>query len=408
MRPSPLHIFSHFSVLPHLVGWRTLGLAFVARAPQAMLPLGAMTAVRYSTGSIALAGLATAVVSAASALCAPLIGRWSDQKGQRLVLSVLVPLGVLSLAALTWTCVAHTTGPALWAALVAVGATGVQIGTFTRAQWSSAHLTPSQLSAAFSYESMADETVFVLGPALVGLLASIAWPIAPLVFAATLMAVSTIPFALKAPRDTTDHAVNDQIVRPSIWCVLWRISPALIIMTSLGVFFGSTQAGITERATQLGNPSMAGLAYAPLGITSAIAALLLVLVPESFALSKRSLIGGLGIAVTMTAVWLAPSLPLIATVMFLGGVFIGPTMVTAFSLAHLLAPHGGSAVAMTATGAGVTVGVAAGAACGGMLANDSASLAFALSGAAGLLIIVISIVLELKKRVPSKQKFQVD
>ena len=123
MHSSPFRALTHYRVLPATLGWPALVIAFLARAPFAMVPLGTMTAVSASTGSVATGGLATAVVSLTSAVAAPLIGRGSDRWGQRIVLAVLVPLNALALAVLSWAVLAPWQGPGLLAACFAVGAT---------------------------------------------------------------------------------------------------------------------------------------------------------------------------------------------------------------------------------------------------------------------------------------------
>ena len=60
------------------------------------------------------------------------------------------------------------------------GAAMPQIGSCVRARWS--HLVPdkAQLQTAFAFESVVDESVFILGPALVTVLATAVHPLAGL------------------------------------------------------------------------------------------------------------------------------------------------------------------------------------------------------------------------------------
>ncbi|MCI1788224.1 MAG: MFS transporter, partial [Actinomyces sp.] len=179
MHTSALRILGRYRALSDMVGRPALLIALGARAPFAMVPLGAMTALTASSGSVATGGLATGVISVSAALASPLIGRWADRRGQRLVLLLLTPASAFALAALY--AVAHLRGPlpALVPACVAVGATTLPIGSFTRARWVGITRTPHELATAFSYESMADELTFVLGPALVGGAAAAATPRPP-------------------------------------------------------------------------------------------------------------------------------------------------------------------------------------------------------------------------------------
>lgn len=381
MHSSPFGALAHFKILPAISSGPAMALAVAARAPYAMVPLGTMTAITASTGSVASGGLATGLVAIATAVAAPLIGRWADRAGQRFVLTLLTPINALALGALLLAALWAWDGPALWAACVGVGATAIPVGAFARARWVQLTTRPRDLAAAFSYESTVDELTFVLGPALVGIAASTATPAAPIALAAVLVALAGIPFALTAPRkggtpraprrpdDGTAPGVRSAPERVApIPAIMWAVAPAVLVMLCIGVFFGAVQAGTTERAVLLDVPGQAGLVYALMGLTSAATALLVVMVPESVRLPTRVLIGGAGMAVFITAAAFASALGATAVALLATGAFLGPALVTAFSIAERRSPAGGIAVSMTSMQSGVTIGVAIGSAAGGALA----------------------------------------
>lgn len=407
MQSSPFRALSHYRTLPTLIGRRQMAIAFLARAPYAMIPLGAMTAFTASTGSVAHGGLATGITSISTAVASPLIGRWADRRGQRFVLVLLTPVNALALGALFLAAVQGWTGPGLWAACLAAGATCLPIGSFTRARWVARTSGPRELAAAFSYESMADELVFVLGPALVGVAASTAAPTAPLGLAVALVVLAGVPFALGAPADlgedpSTPAAPNGPSTaatnepRPGIGRVLLTIAPSLLVMICIGTFFGSVQAGTTQRAEVLGSPGSAGLVYALMGLGSGVMALMVVMVPERISLPLRVAVGGLGMTAMMVLVATRGSLGGTAAALLLAGIFVGPTMVTAFSLTERLCPAGGISVAMTSMASAVTIGVSLGSSLGGALASYSgAAGAFGLAIAVSMCILVCGSVISL-------------
>ncbi len=390
-------------------------LAVAARAPYAMVPLGTMTAITASTGSVATGGLATGLASAAGAVAGPLIGRWADHAGQRRVLLTLVPLSAVAFALLLTAALTGLNGPLLWAVCLLLGSTAVPIGSFTRARWTSLVRSPRELSTAFSYESTVDEMTFVLGPALVGVAASTAFPAAPIALAATLVLLAGIPFAITSPplaarpkdadaagqvsrADAVDMTVTpDSPARsradvPPIPRVLLAVLPAVVIMLCIGANFGSVQAATTERAALLGADGAAGLVYALMGLGSAATALAVVLVPDSVRLAVRVLIGGAGMALMLAASAAASSLVATALLLFAVGLFVGPTMVTAFSIAERRSPTGGISVAMTSMQSSITVGVSLGAMLGGALTAASGPVAgFAVAIGAGVVIAVVGL-----------------
>lgn len=434
---------ARYRSLPSIASGPWMALAMAARAPYAMIPLGTMTAITVSTGSIATGGLASGLVAAASAVAGPLIGRAADRSGQRLVLTILTPINALALSLLLVAALSSWDGPLLWAICLLTGGSAVPVGSFTRARWVELARDPKDLGTALSYESTVDELSFVLGPALVGIAASTAFSAAPLAIAAALVAMAGIPFAVTTPRRERDRAgltdrsadaaaarrvpartvtgeipavgsvppeapfaehpapasVADAAPAPSIHRVLLAVLPAIVVMVCIGAFFGSVQAGTTERADMLGAAGSAGIVYAFMGLTSALTALLVVLLPDSVTLAARVLIGGAGMAAFVALTALMSTLTTTGATLMLAGLFIGPTMVTAFSLTERRTPPGGTGVAMTSMQSSVTVGQAAGASLGGVLAAAIGPQgAYGLAAAVSVVIALVGGFVVLRRR----------
>lgn len=386
VQTSAFRALTHYRALPALVGTTPLVIAALARAPYAMLPLGLMSAFTAASGSVAVGGTATATYAACMALASPLIGRWSDRAGQRLVLLVLAPICILALASAVAVAHAGLHDIPMLAVCALAGLASPPVGSFTRARWVARSPEPRVLAAAFSYESMVDEFTFVIGPVLVGL-TSLAAPTLPLLTAAALIALFGIPFGLTAPRTAVDRpARTTDTTRPSILRVLATVSPAILAMTCVGTLFGSLQTATTARAAAAGTPGLGGLVYAAMGIGSALIALLVVLIPERITLPMRLVVTGLGAASAIAVGATVPHLALLAATLFVAGLFIGTLMVTSFTLAERLSPEGGLSVAMTAMPAAITVGVAIGSALGGSASSAAGPTAGMLvaSGAAFL------------------------
>ncbi|MDT3767563.1 MFS transporter [Gleimia hominis] len=411
MQSSPFRALTHYRLLPALAGWPFLVFAFGARAAYAMIPLGTLTAVTVSTGSVAQGGFATGVVAIATAIAVPLIGRWADTSGHRAPLLILTPLNALALAGLFICTTYPAPTAALYLACTAVGCTSLPIGALARSQWVSRVQTPQQMAAALSYESMADELVFVLGPALVGIAASTANATIPLLLATILVATFGMAFALRTPRrldptaapaspeaetlgaannhsstqdlrhrknlqvtDSTGLEQNPESARthtstPSIGSIVTLVFPCIIVAVTIGFFFGATQAGLTMRMQLLGEPTTAGLIYALMGVGSAVMAILSVLIPERISLAQRLMIGGCGLFLFMSATALSTHLALTCLLLLVCGLFIGPTLVTNFSIVEVLAPTQAMAVAMTLMQSALTVGTSSGSAVGGYVAQ---------------------------------------
>src|SRR3954468_8965786 len=178
-------------------------IAFVARLPFAMMVVGVLTLVVAERGSVALGGLNAAVAGIGTALVGPLLGAAADRLGQR---RVLVPLGLLNAVLLgTFVLVVGSSAPdvAVLALSVFIGASAPQVAPLSRPRLVAIikRRVPQDrraklLNGTMAYESAADEMVFIVGPFLVGLLATAIAPWVAIAGAAVLTSVFVTAFAL--------------------------------------------------------------------------------------------------------------------------------------------------------------------------------------------------------------------
>ncbi|WP_127127463.1 MFS transporter [Georgenia sp. SYP-B2076] len=396
--PAHLQALRRYRSLPGLLGWSYLAIGFLGRLPTSMVILGVLTLVATSTGSVGAAGTASAALALATAVSGPLIGRWTDRRGQRLPLLLLAPVNAVALVALALAAGDRAPLPVLCGLCALVGATTVPVGSLTRVRWLARTTGAEQGAAALSYESMVDEMVFVIGPALVGVAASAASPQVPVLGAAALVLVFVTALAVhpsgaglgaapaRAPRRAGSAAgrpLPGARATPGLAAVLRAVGVAVAGMSCVGLFFGATQTGVTAFATEAGEPGSAGLVYALMGVGSAVMSLAVVALPASVSLRLRLGASGAGIAGVTAAMTAASSLTVLAVLMLAVGFLVGPALVTLFTLGGRLAPVGATAVAMTVLASANVVGVAGGAALAGRLSDahgaDAAFVVAALS-----------------------------
>ncbi|WP_104118032.1 MFS transporter [Arthrobacter sp. B1805] len=373
-----------FGVLPHLAGSSFLIIGFFARLPLAMLTVGALTLVTTASGSYAAGGFAAGAVGLGSAMGAPLLGILADKRGQRIVLlasAILNTLAIAGLLVMTLTA-ERFTGSALVLVLVAslaMGFTCPQIGPFARVRWMAmTRRSPrSALDTALSYEGTADELTFVLGPALVGLLASLIAPWLPLALAAALTITLVSAFAVHptvahsdagpAPVGGDEEGSSQGVPRARTFgLVLLPVAG----MIAIGTFFGSTQTFLTAYAGTFGAAESSGLLYAVMGSSSAIAALTVAYWSPRFRHTSRWVASAGAMALAACALALPSSLPAMLVVLFLLGIFVGPTMVTIFSIGSAVAPAHRLGTVMTFLASGIVAGTAIGSALAGTLAES--------------------------------------
>lgn len=394
--------FGRYARLARLAGTSFLAIGFLARLPLAMLTVGALTLVTVTTGSYASGGFAAGAVGIGSAAGAPLFGYLADRAGQRPVLLIAAAAHTCAIGLLL-TCVYIGTGGAGTAAVLAasflVGASCPQVGSLARVRWMAmTRRDKPALDTALSYESTVDELTFVLGPALVGLLAALIAPWLPFVLAAALTVTMVTAFAVH-PTYRTVVPVTPELVKahPEAAAaatpvrINWPLVAIPVLgMVAMGTFFGATQNALSAFGGTFGAADAAGLLYALLGLTSAFGALSVAYWPARWTHAWRWVVcAALMAAFCFLLLLPGDVLPMIF-VLLLVGVPVGPTMVTIYGIGSVVAPDERLGTVMTLLASGVVLGSALGSALAGALAETSGhSGAFLVSiGAAGMLFVL--------------------
>lgn len=380
-----------------LTGRTYVIVTFLARLPLAMSQLGVLLLVADSTGSYGAGGTSAGALAVANAVASPAWGALADRLGQRRVVAVQSLSAAAAIAVLL--VVAHSGLPWGYAAVASavVGLLAPQIGPLARVRWrpiTDEHAQPHHdrerlVDAAFSYEGAADEASFVLGPALVGLGASLANPSVALAGAGVVLAIFGLWFAMH------DSARLTHAATAAMDAFTGRLfTPALIALClaqlSVGSMFGSVQNGTSVLATNAGNAGLTGYFHALLGVGSVVAGLAMAAMPARFALPDRLRVFSLTLLVLSAPLLLVGSLLGLAPVLLVLGFSIAPFMITTFTIAERITPARRTGAAMTLLAAATGLGYAIGAALAGRLADAGGHTpAFAVTVcAAGLAVIV--------------------
>src|SRR3954470_3575157 len=352
------------NVLIQHAGLSYFPLAFIARLPFAMMTVGVLTLVVAERGSVTLGGLNSAAAGSGTALAGPLLGAAADRLGQR---RVLVPVGLVNAALLGAFILVVSSAAAdvvVLAMAVLIGASAPQIAPMSRTRLVAIikrSIRPNHrervLSSTMAYESAADETVFIVGPFLVGLLATAIAPWLAIAGAAVLTLVFVTRFALH-PTGRLDVGTQNAQHRQAPARELVSFPLLTVVAGALGVgfFFGATLTSLTGFLAEGGSGDRAGLLYGVMGIGSAALALGSAAFPTKFSLRARWLAFGSLLLGAATTYALGRSVPARVVALAVLGCGIGPTLVTQYSLAAKLSPTGRSATTMTMLGSALVVG----------------------------------------------------
>ncbi|MBT2502443.1 MFS transporter [Curtobacterium sp. ISL-83] len=397
-RPSDVSLVSH-------TGRWYFPIALIARLPFAMMVVGVLTLVVASRDSVALGGVNSAFVGIGSAIFGPMVGAAADRFGQR---AVLVPVGLANAALLgAFPFVVQGTAPdlAVLAMSFLIGASAPQVAPMSRTRLVAIvrqRMAPDRrekvLGGTMAYESAADEVVFIVGPFLVGLLATAIAPWVAVAGASALTFVFVTAFALHPTGKLVVRGATEAAQAPARQLLDPRLVVVVVGILGVGLFFGSTLTSLTAFMEVHGESSQAGLLYGLMGFGSAGLALGSALFPRAFGLGWRWLVFGLVLLGGSVAFALADSVLAVGIVLAVLGFGIGPTLVTQYSLGSARSPVGRSATTMTILGSAVIVGQSLASAVVGDVAEragtPTAMLFPALSAAVVVLAAVANLVME--------------
>ena len=374
--------YASFFRLPDVA--RLLAMAVLARMPLGTVTLAMLLYVRSLTGSFADAGAAVGAYLGASAVTAPLVGRFIDRRGARIA---LVVTGVVCPAALLVLWLAPFLAlPASMLPVVAAiaGAFAPPITVLTRTMWRYRFDDDGARRTAFALDAVLVEFAFTAGPALIALLlaigdTSVAFG-AAFVFAALAVPTFLASPALRYLRH--DPGAERHLLGPLTEPRLLAVYATTFLLTlSLGLL----EVGYPGFVAQGHPPPLAGLLIAISSIGSATGGLLYgglhVASPPQRQL--RLLLGVLVLPLAAHALVTSPVA--LAFAGFIAGLCIAPSLASATLLVSTYAPARYATEAFTWAATCIVSGIGAGNALGGLLLeHHGPAVVFATSAGAAL------------------------
>jgi MFS family permease len=335
--------------------------------PMSMFGLGTVLLISAVTGKYGVAGTVSAAGSLGYAFSSPRVARAVDSYGQRRVLLPLLTVFTVATALLIVTVELKLPTWAFFVPGAVAGAAMPSLGTMVRARWSVLLTGSPRLHAAFSFESVADELCFIIGPAAVTLLATEVFPASGVGVAAVLCLVGTLWFA--AERGTEPVVVRPERPAGQTGRQAARVrgtpAPGLIVLAPvyvlLGAMFVSIDLSTVAFAQHFGHKPLAGLILGTYAFGSATGGIWYGSRQWRAPLQKRF---ALTLTLTVLGVatfWAQPNLISLTCVIYLCGLTIAPTLIAGFSLLEEQAKPGRRTEAMSWLSSGISVGVAAGA-----------------------------------------------
>jgi MFS family permease len=356
----------------------------VGRLPISMAGLGVVLLVQAGTGSYGVAGAVSATYMVANAVCAILQGRFIDSWGQGRVLAVLAVAFGAAMALLAVAVEWEWPRVITFVAAALAGATLPNIGSGVRARWTYVLDGGPGLPTAFALEAVVDEMVFIVGPILVTVLATLVDPVLGIAAAAAAGTLGSLAFAAQRRTEPPAHP-HDRTngVRPRM---PWRtVLPVAVVCAALGVLFGAAEVTTVAFADEHGHKGYTGGLLALWALGSLLSGLITGAVTWRRPTSFRVRVGAVGMACAMAPLTLVGTIPLMGVFLFLGGFAIAPTMIATITLVQESVPPSRLNEGMAILQTGIVAGVAPGAALSGVVVDArGASAAYLVSLAAGV------------------------
>lgn len=372
-----------FSV-PGAKGFAAAG--FFARMPMAMAPIGIVAMLSQTHGEYWLAGAVSATYALANALIAPQISRVVDRLGQS---RVLIPSTLVSVVAFIALILAANQGWPNWTLFAAalLAAVMPSFPAMLRARWSELFRDRPELNTAFAFESAADELVYIAGASLsVGLSVAL-FPEAGMAISTGMLALGATAFIAQR---STEPKVRTSAGAPGRSAIRQR--PVQIITLALvfiGAIFATAEVSAVAITEELGQPGAASLVIGVYAMGSFVVGLIVGALNLKLALQKQLAIAIGIIAVTTLPLLVVDTVPLLAFAVFLSGVAISPTFITAFGLIERRLPEAMLTEGITWVMTGIGIGMALGSfAAGWVVDTCGASNGFWVSVVAGALALL--------------------
>lgn len=366
---------------PH--AWPFSLAGFFARLPLSMGGLALLLLMVENTDSYFIAGAVDATWILVGAFAAPAIAMLIDRYGQRRVIGPQIAIHVLGVV--TILVLAATDAP-LWTFFVAAAVSGAAlpvVGAAVRARWSYVLSTSPLLRTAYSWESVVDEFVFIVGPPVAAGVAATVGAGQALALTAAIGALGTVAFLAQGsteppPRLDARHGGRLALRYPGMpWVVL--------VMAMLGVVFAGVEVTVVATAREGGDIAAAGLVLAVWSVSSMATGLVIGSLRRLPALHVQLLVGSAATGVLLLPLLFVHTLPGIAAVLLFAGAGVSPALIAGFALAARLVPPAALTQSLTWTSTAIAVGFAAGSPSSGWLVDEvSPSAGFWVAIGAGM------------------------
>ncbi len=226
-------------------------------------------------GRYTIAGSLTAVAALVTVISSPLWSKAADHFGQRIVLSTAIPIRIFAIV--TFISLVMNGAP-VWswfAAIFLAESASVSIGSMTRRRW--AHVLGGDkkdvLSTSYTFESLLDEFIYILGPVVTTAVVAAIAPSAGLILGVLFLLVGA---PLLISHRNSDPGVEHRHVGTKLKSVFrnQKLQAVAIPLTIAGGAFSAVNICVVAFSEEKGAKSVSGVLLGIWAVGGAVSALI--------------------------------------------------------------------------------------------------------------------------------------
>lgn len=367
-------------------------LSLLARLSFAMTSLSLFLLFASEYGSPASGGAAIAGFGIANVVATPIRGRFLDCYGTRFVLPALGSAYGVMLAATIATTRSDCPIAVPLVCTVIAGLFLAPMGAVMRVRWAMKYPGTAAKARAYSVDAAAEEAIYAIGPAVVGLLVGFVSPVATMVATVTLGVLGTVGFALlNAGCIAPQRESSGDEMKPHTTTSLLRqpgFLSLVVILIMVGGGLGIFEVAAPVFSSDKGNSASAGFLLTVFAVASAVGGIVYGARTWSTPLALRLTLIAAAYFTILCAFTQVESLLWFAVASAVSGLLFAPAMITGYMLVDTIGSPQRATERTSWINAAMNFGAAIGSGVGGaVLVNQSVGLVLASSGIIGLVII---------------------
>ncbi len=284
-------------------------------------------------GRYAIAGSLTAVAALVTVISSPLWSKAADHFGQRRVLSIAIPIRIVSI--IIFIALVKNGAP-VWSWFLAIflaESASVSIGSMTRRRW--AHVIENDkkdvLSTSYTFESLIDEFIYILGPVITTAAVAAISPSAGLLLGVVFLVVGA---PLLISHRSSDPGVEHRNVGEKLKSVYRnrKLQAVGIPLTIAGGAFSAVNICVVAFSEERGAKSISGVLLGIWAVGGAVSALINGSITWKISHGARYVGYLVGITVVSLSFPFIENFYILGVALFLQGLCIAPLLPNGLSL----------------------------------------------------------------------------